>query len=407
MKIAYLTSMYARAADTFIRREVQGLRAMGHEVHTFSARRAKGEDIDDEIKREQAGTIYLTEQSIRDLVGSGFQRLRKRPRRFFRAVATAFSLGRPGVKNRIWQVAYLLEASLLAERMERLGVQHLHNHIAQASATVALLASEMSGIPYSMTVHGPHIFFEPREQALGPKVSRSAFTACITEFCRSQIKIFTPYRDWGRLEIIRCGLDETFLGHPMTPVPDTDRVVTVGRLCEEKGQMALIEVVAALRDEGIRVELVVVGDGPLRGPMEALARDLGVADRVDFRGWQSSGGVRAAIEGCRLMLHPSFAEGLPVVIMEALALGRPVIASRIAGIPELVVDGESGWIVTPGDVGDTLRALKEALRTPVDRLTEMGKAGRVRVEQEHDVKRETAKLARLIETRGGRHARSP
>jgi glycosyltransferase involved in cell wall biosynthesis len=405
MKIAYLTSQYARASDTFIRREVQGLREMGHEVHTYSARRAPGQDVSEDVRREQSSTLYLTEQPVRDLAASTIRRLWKKPARFWGAAKSAAGLGTKGVKNRVWQVAYIMEASRLAEDLEARGVEHLHNHLAQASATVALLASEMSGIPYSMTVHGPHIFFEPREQALGAKVSRSAFTACITEFCKSQVKIFTPYKDWGRLEIVHCGLDETFLGREPTPVPDTPKVVTVGRLCEEKGQMELIEVVAALTREGVDIELVVVGDGPLRAPMEKLAGELGVEKRVDFRGWQSSEAVRAAIEESRVMLHPSFAEGLPVVLMEALALGRPVVASRVAGIPELVVDGESGWVVTPGDTQDTLRALRRALSTPPGALSEMGRAGRERVQRDHDNRKETSKLARLIETRGGRNAR--
>lgn len=404
MKIAYLTSMYARAGDTFIRREVAGLRELGHEVHTFSARRAPGEDVSEEIKAEQANTLYLTEQPVLDMVKCTWKRLTKKPVRLMRASASAFKLGQTGVKNRIWQVAYIMEASLLAEEMEARGVEHLHNHIAAASATVALLASEISGIPYSLSIHGPHIFFEPRAQSLGPKVSRSAFTTCITQFCKSQAKIFTPYGDWPRLEIIHCGLDSTFLGQPPTPVADNNKVVTVGRLCEEKGQMELIEVVSELKKQGIDMELVVVGDGPLRTPMEALAGKLGVSDRVDFKGWLGSAEVREAIEGCRLMLHPSFAEGLPVVIMEALALGRPVVASRIAGIPELVVQGESGWLVTPGDTQDTLRALKEALQTPAARLSEMGAAGRARVERDHNIKTETAKLAQLIESRGGHRA---
>ncbi|MEL6186024.1 MAG: colanic acid biosynthesis glycosyltransferase WcaL, partial [Myxococcota bacterium] len=196
MKLAYLTSQYARAADTFIRREVAGLRDMGHEVHTFSARRAPGQDVSDEVRKEQEQTLYLTEQSVADLALATLGRAGKNPGKFLRAATTAYRLGRTGLKNRVWQVAYLMEASLLADELEQREVEHLHNHIAQSSAMVALLASELTGIPYSMTVHGPHIFFEPNEQALGSKVSRSAFTACITEFCKSQVKIFTPHADW-------------------------------------------------------------------------------------------------------------------------------------------------------------------------------------------------------------------
>ncbi|MBX2811754.1 MAG: glycosyltransferase family 4 protein [Myxococcales bacterium] len=402
MKIAYLTSQYARAADTFIRREVRGLREMGHEVHTFSARRAPGQDISEEVKQEQANTLYLTEQPVPKLAWSTIKMISRRPSRFAKAAKTVFTMGSPGVKNRVWQLAYLMEASLMAEELESRGVEHIHNHIAQASATVALLASELSGIPYSLTVHGPHIFFEPKTQNLGLKVSKSAFTACITQFCKSQVKIFTPHEHWSKLAIVHCGLDETFLGAPPTPVPNKPQVLTIGRLSEEKGQLDLVEVIADLKNEGVAIELVVVGDGPMRGSMEALAKSLGVENHIHFKGWKSSEEVRNIIEASRIMLHPSFAEGLPVVIMEALALGRPVIASRIAGIPELVVDKESGWIVTPGDKDDTRRALREAMQMSSEQLSSMGLAGRRRVEEHHDNRKETLRLSELIETLGGR-----
>ena len=399
MKIAYLTSIYARASDTFIRREVQGLREMGHEVHTFSARRSPpNQNVSQDVLKEQASTMYLTEQPAMDMVKATITRILKDPKRFVEAAQMAAKTAKPGLRNGVMQAVYLMEAALLAEELIDRGVEHLHNHLAQNSATVALLASKLSGIPYSLTVHGPYIFFEPKEQALSEKVTNSSFTACITQFCKSQVKIYTPYEHWDKLKIIHCGLDETFLGTPPPPVPDNNKVVTVGRLCEEKGQMELLDVVAQLKNDGVPMNLIVVGDGPLREPMEHRAKELNIQDLVDFRGWQSSEEVRSAIQESRIMLHPSFAEGLPVVIMEALALGRPVVASRIAGVPELVEHGVNGWITTAGDINSVKTALKEAINTPIAKVTEMGLAGRRRIEIDHNNNIETAKLAQLIAT---------
>ncbi len=396
MILAYLTSQYARASDTFVRREVRLLRQRGHSVHTFSIRRPDGA-VDQEITTEQANTLYLVEAGAPRLMLAGLRTLCTQPRRFLLAAALNWRSGMPGVRQRLWQVMYLMEACLLAAELRRRGVQHLHNHIAENSATVAMLASILSGVPYSMTVHGPGIFFHARQWALDQKIARSAFTACISDFCRSQCMIFAPPDCWDRLHIVRCGVGERFLKDDPPPVPDVARFVCVGRLCAEKGQAMLVEAIARLRDDGFAAELVLVGDGELRPMLERRIAALKLTGRVTITGWADSDAVRRRLVDARAMVMASFAEGLPVVIMEALALGRPVIATQIAAIPELVRPGETGWLAPAGNIDALTQAMRQALTAPVAELAAMGRCGRQLVAQRHDAQTECGRLEALIE----------
>jgi glycosyltransferase involved in cell wall biosynthesis len=297
----------------------------------------------------------------------------------------------------VWQVAYFLEAAFLADRMHACGVEHLHNHIGESSATVAMLASELSGIPYSLTIHGPYIFRAPERWALGEKLVRAAFTACISEFTRSQCMIYVPQEHWSRLHVIRCGPDPQFLEQEPPELPDNRRLIWVGRLCEEKAVPLLVDAAQRLVEENVDFQLVLVGDGPLREITEAQIEERGLKDAMSIAGWMDSEQVREQIAGSRAMLMPSFAEGLPVVLMEALALARPVISTFIAGVPELVEPGVNGWLIPAGSLDHLVSAIREALDLPLDRLKEMGRAGRQAVLRYHDPGVEVARLEEQIE----------
>ncbi len=319
-----------------------------------------------------------------------------RPGRFLRAARVAMRVGSPGVKGRLWPAAYLAEAAHLARRLRARSVTHLHNHIGQNSAAVALLAAELAGVPYSLTIHGPSEFDRPRELALGTKVGRSRFTVAISEYGRSQLMRWTRPADWDKIHVVHCGLDADFLAAEPTPVPDVPTVVSVGRLVPEKGQLVLVRAVAELARRGVPVELALIGDGPMRPAIESAVAQLGLGGRVRLLGWQTSAQVRDAIRGSRGLVMASFAEGLPVALMEPLALGRPVVTTAIAGIPELVRDGENGFLVPAGSPTALADGIGRLLATPAARLTEMGAAGRRRVLADHDAATEAAKLADLI-----------
>jgi colanic acid/amylovoran biosynthesis glycosyltransferase len=151
-----------------------------------------------------------------------------------------------------------------------------------------------------------------------------------------------------------------------------------------------------LRDLGLDATLELIGDGPSRPSIESEITSLKLEERVHLLGWKSSDEVAEALRRTSVFVLPSFAEGLPVVIMEAMALGRPVISTYVAGIPELVIPGENGWLVPAGDVQALVNAMRQAMNTPVQRLQEMGAAGRVRVFERHSIQTEANKLARFF-----------
>ena len=397
MTIAYLTSLYARASDTFIRGEVAQLRALGHTVHTFSIRRPGAEEmVSDEVRRERAATEDILEAGGFRLAMAPLRELARSPRRFLRAAALAAKVGTPGIKGRLWPLLYLVEASYLAGRLRAKGVRHLHNHLGRNSAAVAMIASELAAIPHSLTVHGPTEFDEPAALALGEKVKRSAFTVAISAYGRSQLCRWSASGDWPKVRVVHCGVDPSFLRTPPSPPAEAPRLVTVGRLAEQKGQSVLIEAAALLRDRGIPFELTIVGDGPMRGAIERQVAESGLGDRVVLAGWRDAAGVRQALLESRVMVLPSFAEGLPVVLMEAMALGRPVVATYVAGIPELVRPGLEGWLVPPGSAEALADAMADALAADSETLAAMGRAGAQRVARRHDPAVEAAKLAALI-----------
>ena len=225
----------------------------------------------------------------------------------------------------------------------------------------------------------------------------------ISEFTRSQLFRWADYADWGKVEVVHCGADAMFLGAERTPVPDVPRFVNVGRVVEQKGQMLLIEAAARLIREGTDCEVVIVGDGPMRLEAERLIGRLGVVGKVRILGYRSNREVRREIEASRALVLPSFAEGLPTVFMETLALGRPVIGTYIAGAPELVDEG-CGWLVPAGSVDALVEAMRRALATPVEELGRMGSEGARRVAERHDSLKEAAKLAALFARATGRGA---
>jgi colanic acid/amylovoran biosynthesis glycosyltransferase len=397
MTIAYLTSAYARASDSFIRGEVEQLRALGFTVHTFSIRQpGSAELVTEEIRREHAATEFVLGVGPARLVLAWLKAALRSPSRMFIAVRLVARIGAPGLYGRLRALIYLVEAAYLATRLQARKVKHLHNHIGEGSAAVAMLASVLSGIPFSITIHGPGEFDRPEVLALGEKIHRASFTVAVSEFGRSQLYRWCDRADWPKIHVIHCGLDGSFLDVATTAIPEARRLVCVGRLAEQKGSLLLIEAASRLIAAGLAFELVLIGDGPLRLPIEELIGQLGLREHVRLAGWQGPEAVRAEILQARALVLPSFAEGLPVVLMEALALGRPVISTYVAGIPELVVPGVCGWLVPAGSIEALTVAMTEALTAPVQDLEHLGRAGAARAASGHNGAVEAAKLAGLI-----------
>ncbi len=405
MNVGFLASCYPRAVDTAVRNEVLGLRALGHTVHTFSVRSADEAQLVSEVhRRELATTTYIVSDHMVETPFSAFRLLFRNPACFLGALALARRTRQPGLAGLGLQIAYFLEAAYLADQLLSRGISHLHNHIGENSASVAMLASALSGIPYSMTIHGPYIFRAPEKWALGEKIARSAFTVAITSFTRSQCMMFVPVDVWERLHIVRCGPDVGLLEADPPPLPaensgpgpERRRFIWVGRLCEEKGVPLLLAASEELAREGLDFEVVMVGDGPLREQVESQIRERDLANHILLKGWMSGDEVQGQIAECHAMVLPSFAEGLPAVIMEAMAFRRPSISTYIAGIPELIVPGENGWLIPAGSVSALVDAMREAIQAPREELERMGSASREAVMRLHNTPVEVAKLEGLI-----------
>jgi colanic acid/amylovoran biosynthesis glycosyltransferase len=256
----------------------------------------------------------------------------------------------------------------------------------------------LGGPPFSFTVHGPDEFLLP--MGLHEKILRSAFVVAISDFGRSQLFLRSRRTDWPKIQVVHCGLERSFYDAATAPIPIRPRFVCVGRLCEAKGQLLLIEAVARLASQGISVALVLAGDGPLREEIEQLIEHHGLGTRVRITGWISSSDVRHEILAARALVLPSFAEGLPVVIMEAMALRRPVLCTYIAGIPELVRPGENGWLFPAGSIDELAGAMQHCLSVPLEDLQKMGDSGHRRVIARHAIDTEARKLAQLFQAPG-------
>jgi glycosyltransferase involved in cell wall biosynthesis len=396
LTVAYLTGQYGRPSDTWIRGEVAALRAMGHTVHTFSIRRPDVPAGGEAVEAERARTDYVLEHGLPALGAAAARWAGREPARFAGAVRLAAKVSWPGAKGRLWPGAYLLEAAYLAERLEALDVDHVHNHLSEGSATVAMLASALTGVPFSVAVHGPGEFDLATWLALDSKVARAAFFVAGSTYARSQLMRWCHADDWDRIHRVRTGVPREALEQPLEPSPAAPRLATVGRMEEVKGHPFLVEALALLKERGVHAEVDIVGDGPLRARVEEQAARLGVADSLRVHGYLDRADAMAVVSGSRAIVMPSLAEGLPVAITDAFAIGRPAIASRVASVPELVVPGKTGWLVPPGEVLPLADAMEEAVTAAPEELERMGRAGREHVATNHDHAREATRLAELI-----------
>lgn len=395
MRIAYLTGQYPRATDTFIQREVASLRQLGFDVQTFSVRKSGAEHfVGEEQKLEYERTFYLLPPNIPLLIASHLMLVLTGLPRYFKAVKLALATCLPGFRGILYQCFYFAEAGILARQLQSRQIQHIHNHFADSSCTVAMLAAELSGANFSFTIHGPYIFFEPYRWYLGRKIERALFVACISNFCRSQCMFFSPLDCWEKLHIVHCGVDPK-LFQPVTHEGPGNRLLYVGRLAAAKGLPVLLKSLGALQERYPEILLTVVGDGEDRMRLEQLASELGLDRNVKFLGYKSQTEVRQYLQETDIFVLPSFAEGVPVSLMEAMASGVPVISTRIAGISELVEDGASGYLVPPGS-DDRLSEKIEQLYVDSEKRQSFGERGRSQVLQEFNLPNEARWLSTIL-----------
>ncbi|TCM20829.1 glycosyltransferase involved in cell wall biosynthesis [Novosphingobium sp. PhB165] len=391
-RVAYLTNVYPKISHSFIRTEIAALERQGFAVSRFTVRRSDQPLVGQEDRAEAGLTTSLLDNAA-GLAGAVAACLASRPGAVWRALRLSLRASGPG--NRLRACAYFAEAALLARQLEREGTRHLHVHFGTNPAMVARLVAQLAPVTYSFTVHGPDEFDSPLALDLPGKIADAAFVAAVSSFGRGQLMRWSDPEHWNRIQVVHCAPDAPFFGDIETVPPgDASRFVCVARLSAQKGLPLLIEAVgrvAARRP----IALDVLGDGEDRASIERQIARLGLGDSIRLLGWAGPEEIRSALSAARAFVLPSFAEGLPVVLMEAMALRRPVIATAIAGIPELV-DDNVGWLVPSGSVDAIAEALEAALDAPADELGAMGERGRERVLQDHAPDRCAAGLAALL-----------
>lgn len=396
MKVAYLVNQYPLGSHSFIRREIQALEQLGIQIQRISIRStiAKIKDAAD-IKEYSETTVLLNIHPI-FLIGFFIRVFFSSPVRFLKVSKLTFKLGSKSKSGVIRHFIYLIEACALKSILQTSGTHHIHAHFGTNPSAVALLCRMVGGPPYSFTVHGPEEFDNPHGLSLDEKIRHAKFIIAVSSYGRSQLMRQCHSGNWPKIHVVRCTVDESFTDMHSCPVPDNRRMICVGRLCEQKGHLLLLEALKLLKEQALDFEMILIGDGELRPQIEQKINRLHLDDCVKITGWLTGDEVKREMIKSRVLVQPSFAEGLPVVIMEAFALGRPVVSTYIAGIPELVENNINGYLIPAGSIKKLAEALRRVLKDDPATLTKMGRHGFEKIKENHTNMKEAEKLKNLI-----------
>lgn len=397
LRVAYVVQLYPKVSHVFIQREVAALRAAGADVDTYSLQTAGASEVLSGQDREEAArTTSLRPVDAATVLQVHLRALIRNPRAYVATLASALSAAPRGVKARIWQVFYFAQAVLLLDRLRRREARHVHAHLANVATDVAWFAVELANRSgserwtWSFTMHGPTEFHAVERFNLARKVAAADLVVCISDFCRSQLMAITDPSTWSKLKIVHCGVDLD-----RAPIDRGQRgslhLLSIGRLVPEKAQSLILEVVAELVRRGHAVTATIVGAGPDHERLVMRCAELGIASRVELPGAVGQDDLVECFERADMFVMASFDEGVPVVLMEAMASGLPVIATRVAGVPELIDDGISGLLVAPGRVDQLVDAVERLSNDPWLRAS-LSKAGRATVEQRFDAAAEAIEL---------------
>jgi len=392
-KVVYLASEYPGISHTFIFREVHALRQQGFHVMTASIRRPGNLEIMTATEKEDAAkTLYIKDSSLIKVAASHLALLLKNPKRYLFMLRQTISFSRMGPRNILKSLAYFAEAGVLIRWMHTHQMTHVHVHFANPAATVAMIAAAYGTISYSLSVHGPDVFYNVDTILLAEKVKRARAVRCISYYCRSQLMRLVSHELWSRFHIVRCGIDPARFSPRPDPENEIPEILCLGRLVPAKGQHILLESCGVLKQRNIPFHLTYVGGGEDRDSLEALAEDLGIAESVEFTGAVGQDEVHGYYDRADLFVLASFAEGVPVVLMEAMAKEVVSVSTRITGIPELIEDGVDGVLVAPSDVEGLADRLQELI-SDRDLRQKLGAQGRRKVLEMYDLDRNCRKMA--------------
>lgn len=397
VRVAYLVNQYPAVSHTFIRREIHALERQGVQVDRIALRGWDLTLVDPVDVDERRKTRYVLQGGPWRLVAAMFKAALGSPRAFVQGCKLAWAMSRGAEKSWPVHLAYLAEACVIRGWLAQSGATHLHAHFATNPAEVAMLVRVIGGPAYSFTAHGSDIMDRPAQVGLQQTVGRAAFAVAVCSYGRSQIFKWIAQPLWDRVHVVRCGLERGY-GDAAAPVEGAvRRLVCVGRLSKEKGQLLLLQAAARVRSSTSQpFQIVLAGDGPQRAQVQALIESLGLQDCVSITGWLDAAGVQEQLAQASALVVPSLSEGLPVVIMEAMASGRPVIAPYLAGIPELVLHERTGWLFPASDVQALAEMMVSCLAMDTATLARLGQAGRERVWQMHDVDAQARHLKDLM-----------
>lgn len=400
IKLIYLCSELPGISHTFIQREIETLRQSGFEISTVSVNPPLHlHRMTPPEKQLAAETLYLKKTSGKKLKKVLLMTGMTSPLKMMRMARAAFSLAMlKGHKNIKTALGYFLEAVLLVDMALRRQTRHIHVHFANPAATVALIASYSGAIEYSLSVHGPDVFFDVGTNLLREKVTRAAFVRCISHYCKSQLCRLTRYNDWSKFSIVRCGINPDVF--PPRPFPSNNppNLLCVGRLTANKGQHILIEACALLKKDGVAFHLTFAGDGEDRNSLETQVKSLGLSENTSFTGAMGQDSVKELYASADIFILPSFAEGVPVVLMEAMAMEIPVISTCITGIPELIDSGDDGFLTVPGDSKALFEKIKLLIRQPELRIR-LGRQARKKITADYHLENNCRTLSAVFRER--------
>jgi len=397
-RIAYLLSQYPAISHTFFLKEILGLKQLGFQVETASInppdRSASLLPAAEKLESEQ--TYYLKSLGFGKILVTLCKVLLRDPMVCLRGVRAALALFRWDIRGELYALFYLVEALLLGEWMHCRNLQHLHVHFGGPVSTVGMLASKAWGFSYSLTIHGPEEFYEVEEFYLPQKIEHARFIFCISNFCRSQLMKYADPDHWGKLHVIRLGVDP----QEFTPITahstEQVRIVCVGRLVPAKGQLILLQALNKLISRGRAIHLTFIGHGPDREHLQQFVDKHAIGAHVTFCGALNHDQTRQRLEEADIFALASFAEGVPVALMEAMAMEIPCVSTSIAGIPELIRDKVDGLLVPASSVEALTDALDQLIADEALRKR-LGASARARILDCYNLPRNLQLLAAAFE----------
>ena len=398
-KIAYLVSQYPAVNHTYILREIRELRRLGWDIHVASIRpdTRPPSQLTAEEREELSHTWCVTTQGLSGALRAHLVSLTTQSRSYISGMLSALRLGGVDFSKAVRNLFYFTEALIVGQWMQSRDLRHIHIHFA---STVGLLIAETFPVTISITIHGPAEFEEPASFHLRQKIEAATFICAISNYGRSQLMKASTPDQWGKLETVPLGIDpDAFMPGSTSSFERTSfNVISVARLTPEKAQRILIDAIARLVNDGRRVRLRLVGEGPDRPALERHIVACGLSGTVRLEGALNQDQLKTLYRESDAFALTSFAEGVPVVLMEAMAMEIPCVATWITGIPDLIQDGLDGLLVAPSDVWQLSAAIARLMDDP-DLRRRIAKAGRCKIIQQYNLSENAALLSKVFEKR--------